>query len=168
MKVRCGYLQYSTWTWTWSWVLYGSRHCLTSDCWPCESYQCEVAAGLGVTADWLLTFWWAILEWCDRYESQHANLQQQSFNMEQANFQIQNLKDTKSTVGVCGMFLRLPSVRTIAGMMGVIQWYMVTSLTVSWGISPSSTQRSNVNCNHLSSMLSMFWILGHPQDEWGG
>uniref|UniRef100_A0A1A8K133 Charged multivesicular body protein 5 n=1 Tax=Nothobranchius kuhntae TaxID=321403 RepID=A0A1A8K133_NOTKU len=32
------------------------------------------------------------------YESQRDNLMQQSFNMEQANYTIQNLKDTKTTV----------------------------------------------------------------------
>lgn len=33
-----------------------------------------------------------------RYEGQRDNLMQQSFNMEQANYTIQNLKDTKTTV----------------------------------------------------------------------
>lgn len=33
-----------------------------------------------------------------RYETQRDNLMQQSFNMEQANYTIQNLKDTKTTV----------------------------------------------------------------------
>lgn len=33
-----------------------------------------------------------------RYEGQRDNLMQQSFNMEQANYTIQSLKDTKTTV----------------------------------------------------------------------
>lgn len=33
-----------------------------------------------------------------RYEGQRDNLMQQSFNMEQANYTIQTLKDTKTTV----------------------------------------------------------------------
>lgn len=33
-----------------------------------------------------------------RYEQQRDNLAQQSFNMEQANYTIQSLKDTKTTV----------------------------------------------------------------------
>lgn len=33
-----------------------------------------------------------------RYESQLENLRNQSFNMEQANFATQTLKDTKTTV----------------------------------------------------------------------
>lgn len=33
-----------------------------------------------------------------RYENQRDNLAQQSFNMEQANYTIQSLKDTKTTV----------------------------------------------------------------------
>jgi len=33
-----------------------------------------------------------------RYESQRDNLMQQSFNMEQTNYTIQSLKDTKTTV----------------------------------------------------------------------
>ncbi len=35
---------------------------------------------------------------CYRYENQSDNLRQQSFNMEQANFATQTLKDTKTTV----------------------------------------------------------------------
>lgn len=34
----------------------------------------------------------------ERYESQMDNLRQQSFNMEQANFATQSLKDTQATV----------------------------------------------------------------------
>lgn len=37
-----------------------------------------------------------------RYENQRDNLMQQSFNMEQANYTIQNLKDTKTTVSIHG------------------------------------------------------------------
>ena len=35
-----------------------------------------------------------------RYENQLDNLRQQSFNMEQANFATQTLKDTKTTVSL--------------------------------------------------------------------
>ena len=37
-------------------------------------------------------------QFCFRYENQLDNLRQQSFNMEQANFATQTLKDTKTTV----------------------------------------------------------------------
>jgi charged multivesicular body protein 5 len=33
-----------------------------------------------------------------RYESQRENLSNQSFNLEQQNYNIQNIKDTKTTV----------------------------------------------------------------------
>jgi charged multivesicular body protein 5 len=35
---------------------------------------------------------------CNRYEQQSDNLRQQAFNMEQANFAWQTLKDTQATV----------------------------------------------------------------------
>lgn len=40
-----------------------------------------------------------------RYESQLDNLRQQSFNMEQANFATQTLKDTKTTVSRYVLYL---------------------------------------------------------------
>lgn len=36
-----------------------------------------------------------------RYEGQRDQLSQQSFNMEQANYTIQSLRDTKTTVQTC-------------------------------------------------------------------
>lgn len=39
-----------------------------------------------------------ILLTSNRYESQAGNLRNQAFNMEQANFAVQSLKDTQSTV----------------------------------------------------------------------
>ena len=41
------------------------------------------------------------------YESQRENLGNQSFNMEQANFATQMLKDTKTTVSTCKLQLQL-------------------------------------------------------------
>ena len=40
--------------------------------------------------------------WSSRYEGQRDQLMQQSFNMEQANYTIQSLKDTKTTVRPSG------------------------------------------------------------------
>lgn len=42
----------------------------------------------------------AAICWFYRYENQLDNLRQQSFNMEQANFATQSLKDTKTTVNI--------------------------------------------------------------------
>lgn len=48
----------------------------------------------------LISFKFMVLILYYRYESQRDNLMQQSFNMEQANYTIQNLKDTKTTVSI--------------------------------------------------------------------
>lgn len=42
--------------------------------------------------------WLYIMIFSFRYEGQRDNLMQQSFNMEQTNYTIQTLKDTKTTV----------------------------------------------------------------------
>lgn len=46
------------------------------------------------------SFQYIYVIFCFRYENQRDNLMQQSFNMEQTNYTIQNLKDTKTTVSV--------------------------------------------------------------------
>ena len=43
------------------------------------------------------------------YENQLEGLRNQSFNMEQANYATQNLKDTKTTVSVCECMFVLPN-----------------------------------------------------------
>ena len=47
------------------------------------------------------------------YEAQRENLNNQSFNMEQANFATQMLKDTKTTVSTCKLQLQLHFVHHI-------------------------------------------------------
>lgn len=48
-----------------------------------------------------------------RYEGQREQLAQQSFNMEQANYTIQTLKDTKTTVRVTRLYKHAGSCKAV-------------------------------------------------------